>query len=460
MGDYSRRPPQINRANVQQLKLIGQSHQTGLTSNLLKLFEPREPLEFKPPLENRPHAAYTGIAQFVDNFANPGEAEYAPPVTKGETVAEKRVRIRAARLEKGAEKLVEELEKYDPHKDPNIDGDPYKTLFVARISYETTETKLKRECEAYGPVKKIRLVHDNATQKPRGYAFIEYMHTRDMKTAYKQADGRKIDNRRVTVDVERGRTVPNWRPRRLGGGLGSTRMGGEEVNKKFSGREPQLAPIITTPRTDKPPPRVDDRPPREEEKDREREREREKERERADREERERNDLEREKEKERERLKEKEVQMERARGDRDVKDVEDGRQRDRDGHSDRGRDRERDHERERGGGSRYDKERDGRMERDGYGGGRGDRERDRDRDRDRGGHRDRDRERERDKDKHSDRHRERERDRERVDQPRGRERDRERDRDVEMRDKERGHDRREQHAPAERSHARDGARER
>ncbi len=54
--------------------------------------------------------------------------------------------------------------------------------------------------------------------------------------AYKQADGRKIDNRRVLVDVERGRTVPNWRPRRLGGGLGSTRVGGDEVNQKYSGR--------------------------------------------------------------------------------------------------------------------------------------------------------------------------------------------------------------------------------
>lgn len=108
------------------------------------------------------------------------------------------------------------------------------------------------------------MIADKETNKPRGYAFIEYMHTRDMKgfpflhlishflfiiiiiikiacvmefiAAYKQADGRKLDNRRVLVDVERGRTVPNWRPRRLGGGLGTTRVGGEEVNQKNSGR--------------------------------------------------------------------------------------------------------------------------------------------------------------------------------------------------------------------------------
>jgi len=62
--------------------------------------------------------------------------------------------------------------------------------------------------------------------------------------AYKQADGRKIDGRRVLVDVERGRTVPNWRPRRLGGGLGTTRVGGEEVNQRHSGRLISLTSIL------------------------------------------------------------------------------------------------------------------------------------------------------------------------------------------------------------------------
>jgi U1 small nuclear ribonucleoprotein len=41
--------------------------------------------------------------------------------------------------------------------------------------------------------------------------------------AYKRADGKKIDNRRVVVDIERGRTIEGWKPRRLGGGKGGTR---------------------------------------------------------------------------------------------------------------------------------------------------------------------------------------------------------------------------------------------
>lgn len=45
---------------------------------------------------------------------------------------------------------------------------------------------------------------------------IEFEHKNDLKTAYKYADGKKVDGRRVLVDIERGRTVMSWRPRRIG----------------------------------------------------------------------------------------------------------------------------------------------------------------------------------------------------------------------------------------------------
>merc|ERR1719411_2020692 len=73
--------------------------------------------------------------------------------------------------------------------------------------------------------------------KPRGYCFIEFEHEKDMHSAYKHADGKKIDGRRVLVDVERARTVKGWLPRSLGGGLGGTRRGGPDVNVRHSGRE-------------------------------------------------------------------------------------------------------------------------------------------------------------------------------------------------------------------------------
>ena len=67
------------------------------------------------------------------------------------------------------------------------------------------------------------------------YGFVQFESSKDLKEAYNDADGRKIAGRRILVDVERGRTVPNWLPRRLGGGLGGTRNGGKDQNVRYSG---------------------------------------------------------------------------------------------------------------------------------------------------------------------------------------------------------------------------------
>merc|ERR1712004_927725 len=91
-----------------------------------------------------------------------------------------------------------------------------RTLFVARINFYTSESKLRREFETYGPIKQIKMITDQKTGKPRGYCFIEFEHEKDMHSAYKHADGKKIDGRRVLVDVERARTVKGWLPRSLG----------------------------------------------------------------------------------------------------------------------------------------------------------------------------------------------------------------------------------------------------
>ena len=43
----------------------------------------------------------------------------------------------------------------DPQSYMNATTDPYKTLFIARINYDTSESKLRREFEAFGPIKKV-----------------------------------------------------------------------------------------------------------------------------------------------------------------------------------------------------------------------------------------------------------------------------------------------------------------
>lgn len=209
-----------------------------LPPNLLALFAARDPLPFVSPYDKLPHEKkrppYLGLSGFLTNFEDPKET---PPPTRVETRDERKERKRKERQEQQAYKLEQDLAMWDPANMPNGTSDPYKTLFIARINYDTSESKLRREFEVFGSIKKIGVIGEKTSGKPRGYAFIEYEHERDMHSAYKHADGKKIDGRRVLVDVERGRTVKGWRPRRLGGGLGGTRKGGPDENTRFSGRD-------------------------------------------------------------------------------------------------------------------------------------------------------------------------------------------------------------------------------
>lgn len=331
-----------------------------LPPNLLALFAPRDPVLYLPPPDKLPHEkknrGYVGVGGFLQYFEDPKDT---PPPTRVETREERMERRRRERAEQVAYKLEQEIAVWDPHSIPTATGDPFKTLFVARINYDSSESKLRREFEVYGPIKKIVVTHNTVNGKPRGYAFIEYEHERDMHSAYKHADGKKIDGRRVLVDVERARTVKGWLPRRLGGGLGGTRRGGPDVNIKHSGREDnerereryRLERERESARGGNP-----DRDRVERERpDRDRRRTRSRDRERIDRDKRRKSrsrSRDRKRRRSRERGKEKDPDIEEVeRDDRDRvrdRDRDRDRERDRDRKRRRSRSRERDRERDRG----------------------------------------------------------------------------------------------------------------
>ncbi|CRK41342.1 hypothetical protein BN1723_005085 [Verticillium longisporum] len=79
---------------------------------------------------------------------------------------------------------------YKPNEDPNIRGDAFKTLIVARLSYEANEQDLEREFGRFGNIERIRIITDthahekskNKKKKPhRGYAFVVFERERDMR---------------------------------------------------------------------------------------------------------------------------------------------------------------------------------------------------------------------------------------------------------------------------------------
>lgn len=186
-----------------------------LPPNLRMMFEPRPPIEFKEPLVKKQMPAYSGIGQYVSLFEHGPPPEREPFQTPAERQAS--VKERMKKLNDDRNELT--VADWDPHSNPKATSNAYNTLFVGRLSYDTSEKKLRRELEQFGRIKTIRMVNDREG-KPRGYAFVEFEREDDMADAFKKLDGRKIDGRRVKLDVERGRTVRNWRPMRFGGGLG------------------------------------------------------------------------------------------------------------------------------------------------------------------------------------------------------------------------------------------------
>ena len=222
-------------------------HVTGLPDNLLVLFQPRPPLEFvAPPKKSKPKLNYTGVAGYLEHFMDPKDDPVlsAPKKEPVLNLAQRKEKRRLDKKEGAAKVLAARLEEYKERQarlvkasqaepkegadnagsaDGDLTKDPYHTLFVGRLDYGATEDDLRQAFNPYGKIVSVKIVADatgEGDQKPRGYAFVEFSSSREMKEAYKDADGMKIKGRKCTVDVERGRTVEGWRPMRLGGGKG------------------------------------------------------------------------------------------------------------------------------------------------------------------------------------------------------------------------------------------------
>jgi U1 small nuclear ribonucleoprotein len=140
------------------------------------MFIPDAPLEFKPPLVKRKMPPYGGMAACVALFED-AVAHPPPPRPPFEDVLQRKQRKRADVEQQHKAALADAVAAWDPAKPPKptngeVTGDAYKTLFVARVSYDTTAHKLRREFEQFGALKSLRLVQDKDGEC-RGYAFLE-----------------------------------------------------------------------------------------------------------------------------------------------------------------------------------------------------------------------------------------------------------------------------------------------
>ncbi len=78
-----------------------------------------------------------------------------------------------------------------------------RKLYVGNLPYETGETELQELFSRVGPVDSVSVVRDQATGRPRGFAFVEMGTDEAAQTAIRDLNETQIGGRNLTVNEAR-----------------------------------------------------------------------------------------------------------------------------------------------------------------------------------------------------------------------------------------------------------------
>ena len=191
-----------------------------------RLFRPKPPLPYKRPTDypyakRQTNPNIAGVANLLSTSLRNYMEEFPQGTPNSHLREYEEVKLAKTR---NSQLIDQRLQAWNPNADPHIkDTDPYKTIFIGRLPYDLNEIELQKHFARFGEIEKIRIVKDKITQQNKGYAFIVFKDPISSKMAFKEIGvhrGIQIKDRVCIVDIERGRTVKYFKPRRLGGGLG------------------------------------------------------------------------------------------------------------------------------------------------------------------------------------------------------------------------------------------------
>jgi RNA recognition motif-containing protein len=94
-------------------------------------------------------------------------------------------------------------------------------IYVGNLPYSTVSADLETLFSEYGAVDSAQVIMDRATNRSRGFGFVEMSSDDEARAAIEALDGYDLDGRRLTVNEARPRTE-----RRGGGGGGGGYGGG------------------------------------------------------------------------------------------------------------------------------------------------------------------------------------------------------------------------------------------
>jgi RNA recognition motif-containing protein len=87
-----------------------------------------------------------------------------------------------------------------------------RKLYVGNLPYEVGETELQELFATVGPVDSVNVMRDQATGRPRGFAFVEMSTDEGAQTAIRSLNEKQVGGRSITVNEAR--------PKAAGGGGG------------------------------------------------------------------------------------------------------------------------------------------------------------------------------------------------------------------------------------------------
>jgi cold-inducible RNA-binding protein len=76
-------------------------------------------------------------------------------------------------------------------------------LYIANLSFNTTEAQLRSAFEPFGTISDVYLATDRDTGRPRGFAFVTFGTPEEAKAAIEKMNGTELDGRALTVNEAR-----------------------------------------------------------------------------------------------------------------------------------------------------------------------------------------------------------------------------------------------------------------
>lgn len=72
-------------------------------------------------------------------------------------------------------------------------------IFVAKLNFKTTSEQLQRHFEAFGEVSSAKVIFDKATQRSKGFGFVEMPDDSAAMNAISQLNETEFDGRTIVV---------------------------------------------------------------------------------------------------------------------------------------------------------------------------------------------------------------------------------------------------------------------